>query len=306
MDTIYNNTSEILFINSDIIWARNIPTVITSPLTELTRTSVLGNGIIDDTGGENSSRRGFCYKIGSTGDPTISDSVVYEDGDFGRGDFSKLVNSLIEGNTYQIRAYSINSEGVGYGTTIYFLTRYDFAETIIIIDNFSAVLFTDIARLFRDIILPEKIREIIDSSRIRQVLLSEKEKQVTSEVRERQIESEERKRQVLCTPINLQGEDDMLEFSPKQSYEEYFVVFNFARVITPLTEIESVDVKAYDASEVDVTSTFTDQSKTSVTGTKVYVWVRDGSEQVYKLTCKIVMDNGEKFEQDATIEVVEV
>jgi len=97
------------------------------------------------------------------------------------------------------------------------------------------------------------------------------------------------------------------EFSTKQNWEEYFVVFNFVRVITPLTSILTADVYVYDESGTDVTSSLTDPSKLQVSGgTKVFVWVQGGSEQTYKITCKIVMSNGEKFEQDASILVEEV
>lgn len=115
-----------------------------------------------------------------------------------------------------------------------------------------------------------------------------------------------RLRQIICVPIHRQKEEEMLQFSPKQSFEEYYAVFNFSKVITPLTTIETTEVIVYDASGVVVTDTLTDNTKLTVVGSKVYVWVRGGSEQIYKITCKIEMDNGEKFEQDAELEVTEV
>lgn len=261
-DVIFNNTFDILFYNTqDVIWKRNPPTMRTYPITNLEGTSVMGHGATLDLGGENSTRRGFCYRIGSAGDPTISDLVVFDDGSFGLEAFQKLVAGLNTGNQYGIRAYAVNSDGVGYGLTLFF----ESGGTLTI--------------LFRDIITPIKIKQATSDARIRQVL---------------------------CTPISLQEVDDMLPFSPKQNYEEYYVAFNFVRVITPLTSIATTDVFVFDESNVDVTSTLTDASKLQVSGTKVYVWVRGGSEQVYKITCKITMTNGEKFEQDASIEVTEV
>ena len=62
-------------------------------------------------------KRGFCYKAG-TGDPTTSDSVAYDDGDFGTGAFTKSITGLTGGTTYRVRAYAINSAGTGYGTTV--------------------------------------------------------------------------------------------------------------------------------------------------------------------------------------------
>lgn len=110
----------------------------------------------------------------------------------------------------------------------------------------------------------------------------------------------------MCTPVDAQGTNDLLEFSPKQIWEEYYVVFNFARVITPLTTIQSTVILVYDEAGTEVSETFTDDTKTQITGAKVFVWVRGGTEQTYKITCRIIMSNGEKFEQDATLEVTEV
>lgn len=138
------------------------------------------------------------------------------------------------------------------------------------------------------------------------VLIASKVKQVLASVKVREITPTTRIRQVLCVPIHRQKEEEMLEFSPKQSYEEYYAVFNFAKVITPSTVISTTEVVVYDESGTVVTSTLTDDTKLTVVGAKVYVWVRNGSEQTYKITCKIVMDNGEKFEQDAELEVTEV
>jgi hypothetical protein len=97
----------------------------------------------------------------------------------------------------------------------------------------------------------------------------------------------------------------MLEFGPKQPWEEYYVAFNFVRVITPETEIESAIISVVDEEGADATSTLTDPTKIEIVDEKVFVWVRGGTEQVYKITCRITMDNGEKFEQDAELEVIE-
>jgi len=64
------------------------PTVTTQDVTNIEKQSATANGTITDTGGENATRRGFCYKVG-VGDPTVSDNVVFEEGSFGTGSFSK-------------------------------------------------------------------------------------------------------------------------------------------------------------------------------------------------------------------------
>jgi hypothetical protein len=163
-----------------------------------------------------------------------------------------------------------------------------YEDHLAIVDSLFTVLNKGILDLFRDMVLPQKIREVFCSLKIKEVVCSTKI------------------RQVLCTPIHLQESTDMLTFSPKQNGEEYYNIFNFARVITPLTTMVTATVTVYDESGVDVSSTLLDTTKTKIIGTKVYAWVRGGSEQTYKLTCRITMSNEEKFEQDATMQVTEV
>ena len=94
------------------------PTVTTQSATDIATTSITGNGNITDTGGENCTRRGFCYKAGTSGDPTTSDSVAYDDGSFGTGAFTKSITGLTAGTSYRVRAYAVNSAGTSYGTTV--------------------------------------------------------------------------------------------------------------------------------------------------------------------------------------------
>jgi len=94
------------------------PTVTTQAATNIAQTSCTGNGNITATGGANATRRGFCYKAGTSGDPTTSDSVAYDDGSFGTGAFTKSITGLSAGTSYRVRAYAVNSAGTGYGTTV--------------------------------------------------------------------------------------------------------------------------------------------------------------------------------------------
>jgi hypothetical protein len=94
------------------------PTVTTQSATNIATTSCTGNGNITATGGANCTRRGFCYKVGTSGDPTTSDSVAYDDGSFGTGAFTKIISGLTPNTSYRVRAYAVNSAGTGYGTTV--------------------------------------------------------------------------------------------------------------------------------------------------------------------------------------------
>ena len=99
------------------------PTDTTQAATDLAETSITGNGNITATGGANATRRGFCYKVGTSGDPTTADSVAYDDGDFGTGAYTKGITGLTGGTGYRVRAYAVNSAGTGYGSTVQVYTK---------------------------------------------------------------------------------------------------------------------------------------------------------------------------------------
>jgi len=94
------------------------PYVSTQACTDITGISVTGNGNIVGIGNSTPTTRGFCYKAGTLGDPTTSDSVAYDDGSFGTGAFTKSITGLTPGTSYRVRAYAINSAGTSYGTTV--------------------------------------------------------------------------------------------------------------------------------------------------------------------------------------------
>ena len=107
----------------DTLVAVVAPTVTTQAADLVEATTARGNGNITDTGGENCTRRGFCYKVGTTGDPTTADSVAYDDGSFGTGAYTKGLTGLSTGTSYRVRAYAVNSAGTGYGATVQILTK---------------------------------------------------------------------------------------------------------------------------------------------------------------------------------------
>lgn len=119
--TLYTNY--IRSVDNVILSSIVVPTVTTSTCSDVAQTSATGNGNITDTGGENCTRRGFCYMEGTSGDPTTSNSVVYDDGGFGTGAFTKSITGLSAGTNYRVRAYAVNSAGTGYGTTVQLTTR---------------------------------------------------------------------------------------------------------------------------------------------------------------------------------------
>lgn len=111
--------------------------------TDITKNSFAANGHIVSGGSGNAKRRGFCYKAGASGDPSISDSKVYEDGDFGVADYDLSLTSLDPDTNYRVRAYIIsNADETVYGGTLDVRTQvagtyYEIltAERALAIDN---------------------------------------------------------------------------------------------------------------------------------------------------------------------------
>lgn len=98
------------------------PTVTTQACSSVTLNTATANGNITETGGAAVTRRGFCYKTGTSGDPTTSDSTTYDDGTFGTGAYTKGLTGLSASTDYRVRAYAVNSVGTSYGTTVQLTT----------------------------------------------------------------------------------------------------------------------------------------------------------------------------------------
>jgi hypothetical protein len=93
-------------------------TVISAAISGITQTSALSGGKIVSDGGAVITSRGVCWF--TSANPTISDFKT-SDGT-GAGIFTSTINDLFPGKLYHIRAYAINSEGIGYGEDIAFTT----------------------------------------------------------------------------------------------------------------------------------------------------------------------------------------
>ena len=86
------------------------PTVETNAVSGIGKTTATANGNITDTGGEDCTVRGFQYGLSQT--PTWDE---HSSGSFGTGSFSKSLSGLTPDTEYCVRAYAINSAGIGYG-----------------------------------------------------------------------------------------------------------------------------------------------------------------------------------------------
>ena len=76
--------------------------------------------VISDNGA-NITEYGVCWN--TTGDPTVSDQM--QTAILGSNDYEVSLTGLTPSTTYYVRAYAVNSEGVGYGNVITFITAND-------------------------------------------------------------------------------------------------------------------------------------------------------------------------------------
>jgi len=106
------------------------PLVSTQAGTSVKLTSFTGNGNITSIGSGSPTTRGFCYKEGTTGDPTTADSKVFDTGTYSTGAYTKSITGLKTNTSYRVRAYATNSDGTGYGTTVTVTTLVGLLGTV--------------------------------------------------------------------------------------------------------------------------------------------------------------------------------
>ena len=94
------------------------PALTTVNLKDVSYTMATSGGNITNTGGSSIISRGVCWDISPN--PTI-DKNKTENG-AGAGSFTASITDLLDHTTYFVRAYAVNSSGVGYGNEISFTT----------------------------------------------------------------------------------------------------------------------------------------------------------------------------------------
>jgi uncharacterized protein (TIGR02145 family) len=92
------------------------PTVTTTAISGITRTSAVSGGNVTSGGSSIVSSRGVCWS--TTANPTTTDSKT-SDGT-GTGSFSSSITGLAANTTYHVRAYAINEAGTAYGNDVSF------------------------------------------------------------------------------------------------------------------------------------------------------------------------------------------
>ena len=111
----YNDTRTVRCILGD---GQSLPTVITTPVHDVTLTTAICGGEVTSDGGAVVAAHGICWN--TTGSPTINDVSTF-DGN-GTGTFTSTLVGLVQGTTYYVRAYATNSMGTAYGNEVTFTT----------------------------------------------------------------------------------------------------------------------------------------------------------------------------------------
>ena len=95
------------------------PTILTSPVTNITHNSATTGGNVTESGGASVSERGVVFA--ATPGPTLDDHVVTARR--GTGTFIALLTGLQPQTTYYARAYATNVAGTSYGEEVSFTTE---------------------------------------------------------------------------------------------------------------------------------------------------------------------------------------
>ena len=95
-----------------------VPVVSTTTVSSILVTSASSGGTITDWGGTPVTLRGICWN--TSGNPTTSDGNTVDGSDIGT--FLSYLSGLTKTTTYYVRAYAVNSTGIGYGDVKQFTT----------------------------------------------------------------------------------------------------------------------------------------------------------------------------------------
>ncbi len=103
-----------IFITSRV----SVPTVTTSSVSNITRSTATCGGNVTSDGGATVTARGVCWS--TSPNPLVSNSHTTNGS--GTGSFTSSITELWANTTYYIRAYATNSRGTGYGEQKSFTT----------------------------------------------------------------------------------------------------------------------------------------------------------------------------------------
>lgn len=123
------------------------PTVTTGNVTDILVKTAKSSGMVTDWGGDTVKQRGLCWN--TSGNPTINDSYI--DCGEGLGSFTATLYPLEANTTYYVRAYAINSSGVGYGNEVVFTTQTPAPDVTKVVAKDGSGDFTTIQAAFNSV-----------------------------------------------------------------------------------------------------------------------------------------------------------
>ncbi len=112
-----------------------IPTVRTFEVTGITGNLAKSGGNVLDNGGASVTARGVFWS--KSENPGLNNNNGATSDGTGSGEFESSINGLSSGTTYYLRAYAINSEGIGYGDQLQFTTLKLASVTTTEVNNVS-------------------------------------------------------------------------------------------------------------------------------------------------------------------------
>lgn|GEM_PF-1681928 len=103
--------------NGEVATPTYAPTVVTNAVTGITTSSAILFGNVTSDGGDTVTERGFLF--GTTSGLTTYTAIKVREG---TGSFTTPITGLEENQKYYVRAYAVNSKGIGLGAIVSFNT----------------------------------------------------------------------------------------------------------------------------------------------------------------------------------------
>ena len=107
---------QVTFTPNDVTAVAELPSVITSPVTNIIQNHATCGGMVTADGGAPVTERGVCWS--TSANPSVT-GTHSSDGS-GLGEFTSNIAGLTVNTTYYVRAYATNSAGTAYGETLSF------------------------------------------------------------------------------------------------------------------------------------------------------------------------------------------
>ena len=119
MRSYVRSDNNIAYSNEIEYVPHSVPSLSTAPVTDITYTSAISGGIDLIDNGLDISSKGIVWSTNPN--PSVDVTTKTIDGD-GNTEYKSSISNLTPGTKYYVRAYAINSDGVGYGNEITFET----------------------------------------------------------------------------------------------------------------------------------------------------------------------------------------